>query len=190
MENLQLIEEIQHSFEQHRRSYGSVTINDSDESDSSTNSDSPFISDEEPMPSYDEYQLQKTNPGSGPLKLYIKERLSKWPKYRYKKYKQRHIKKYGIQMNYGNFHTKQIKDSLKDEKFQRKKDEDSCLHLKNMMEDLPKQTSFLSLDGQQPIRSILKHTTSISRIKTNENDQEVKRSSSKLREMKNKFQKH
>jgi hypothetical protein len=46
-EELQLFNEVQHSFEQHRRSHGSIIITDSDDIDSDTNTNSPSISDNE-----------------------------------------------------------------------------------------------------------------------------------------------
>ncbi len=190
IEELQLIEDIRHTVEQRRRSHGSVIITDSDETDSiDSDSDSPFMSDGEAIPCYDEYQSDRKNPRSGPVKLYLKEQLSNWPKYHYKKYRLHYMEKHGIQMNYGSIHTKAIKYSLKNEKIQRKQDENSCIYIENMMEDLPKYKSFLSLDSQNPIQSIQKDRTLISPIKTKENEQENRKSPSKLHKMKNKFKK-
>jgi hypothetical protein len=109
------------------------------------------------------------------LKLYLKERLTTWPKDRYKKHQKRHMIRHQVPINYGSIHTKEIKDSLKHERIQ-KQDEHSSSHLRNMMEELPKTTSFLSLDPQKPILSI-------------ENEVKHCKSPSKLHEMKNIFRK-
>jgi hypothetical protein len=161
-----------------------VIIKDSDETDSNTDSDSSYISDGEASLPIHNYRFHGKNHGSGPVKLYLKERFGNWPKYRYKKYKRSHMKKHGIQINYGNIHTKDIKCSLHHEKRQRKRDEHFPSFLMHMMEDLPEHTSFLSLDPQHPVRPI---QTDKSHIKTNEDERKHRKS--RLRKMKNKVKK-
>jgi len=161
-----------------------VIINDLDETDSNTDSDSSYSSDGEANLPMHKYRFTRKNHGSGPVKLYLKERFGNWPKHRYKKYKRSHMKKHGIQINYGNIHTKDIKCSLHHEKHQRKRDEHFPIFLMHMMEDLPEHTSFLSLDPQLPVRPI---QTDKSPIKTNENERKNRKS--RLRKMKNKVKK-
>jgi len=147
------------------------------------------MSDEESNPYNDKYQSNRKNHGSGPVKLYLKERFSNWPKYPYKKYRKNQMKKRGIPINYGSIHTKEIKYSLKHEKNQRKKDENSSDYLRTMTEDLPNRTSFLSLNPENPILPIQNDRQPRSSIKTNENEQKNKRSRSRLRAVKDKFKK-
>jgi hypothetical protein len=145
--------------------------------------DSPPMSD-------DEYQSNKKNHGSGPVKLYLKETFSNWPKDRYQKYRESQMKKHGIPMNYGSIHTKEIRYTLKHENNQRKKDENTSNHLRKTTEDLPNRISFLSLDPENVILPIQIDRRSRSSIKTtNENEQKTKRSRSRLRTMKDKFKK-
>jgi hypothetical protein len=170
IENLQLIKDTRKTFEQRRRSYGNIILTDPDEMDptnSDSDIDSPYISDEESMSYCDESQTDKKNHGSGPVKLYLKERFSDLPKSGYEKYRKHHLGKHGIQMNYGSVHTKEIRCSLKNETIQRQKDEISCSHIKNMMENLPRSTSFLSLDPLNPVQPIPEYRTPVSPIGTN-----------------------
>ena len=85
------------------------------------------------------------------MKLYIKEVIGNWPKFRYKKYQKNYMKKHGIQISYGNVHTKDIKRSLKKEKHERHKLDCSPQTIIHMMGDLAKQSTFLSLDHQHPL---------------------------------------
>ena len=119
-------------------------------SDSDSDSDSLYA---ESLPSYDNYDLSIRTHAPGPVKAYIKERLVQWPKHKYKKCRKRQMVKNQVPINYGSIHTKEIKDSLKHEKYQ-KKDDDSTIHIRNMMEELPKYTSFLSLDPQKPLLTV------------------------------------
>ncbi|CAF3513215.1 unnamed protein product [Adineta steineri] len=139
LESFQLTNNVRQTFEQQQQqcSPENISLNDSNETDS-VSSDSSEINDH----------------GLGPVKLYLKERLSTRPKYRYKKLRQTHMKKHGIPINYGNIQTKEIKHSLKHEKLQRKYTEEPSSYLTNMMEDVPKSISFLSLDPQHPVSPI------------------------------------
>ena len=112
------------------------------------------------------------------MKLYLKEHFSHWPKHHYRKHQKRHMVKHDIPINYGSIHTKQIETSLKQEKIQRKRIQLSSIHLRNMFEEVSKSTSFLSLDYQKPLVPPVQSE----RIP-------LKRSPSKLREIKNKFRK-
>jgi hypothetical protein len=194
MEDLQLLKDFQHKFEQRRRTHGSIIITDSDSdennSDSdvhslSTDPDSEFLFDVESISSNDEDPSKKKIHihHVGPVQLYLKERFGKWPKYHYKKFKRENMKKQGIEINYGNIHTKEIKCSLKSEKHQRQTEANAPIHLSNMMGDLPKLTTLLSLDLQPSDPSVRMDKTPIPMIKTKER----KRSKSKLHEMKDKF---
>jgi hypothetical protein len=219
IENFQLIKEAQRTFEQRRRTYGDIfapeTDSDDDEkenandtktkssppnSDSdaptSTDTDSPYGSDSESSSSYDEYHAERKIPKKklhkhhkGPFKLYFQEAIGNWPKYRYKKYKRRHMKKHGIQINYGNIHTKAIKHSLKIEKRERTKEEQQAVNVTHMMEDVAKNTSFLSLDPQHPITPIDFDKISLSSSKSIENEHTNTKSSSTLHKMKAKIKK-
>jgi hypothetical protein len=175
---LDLIKEAQRTYEQRRRTYGDIFDLDSDSDENeeentdktkkdltntdsdaptSTDTDSPYGSDSESSSSYDEYHAKREIPkkkvhkhDKGPVKSYFEEVIGNWPKYRYKKYKRRHMKKHGIQINYGNIHTKQIKRSLKVEKHERKKYEHSLSNVCNMMENVAKETTRLLLDPEHP----------------------------------------
>ena len=135
----------------------------------------------ESLPSYDEHDSNIRAHDSGPVKAFIKERFVHWPKAHYKKQKRRRMIKNQLPINYGSIHTKEIKDSLKQEKNHRKEDNSAAIHIRNMMEELPKYTSFLSLDPQKPIltadSTILAANLPIRRCK----------SASKLHDMKTKF---
>lgn len=189
IEKIQLIKDLQDTFEQKRRSHGSILISDLDDNDSNENDsdiDLPYISDEESNPYYNEYQSNKKTHGSGPVKLYLKETLSNWPKDRYNKYRKYHLEKHGIPMSYGSIHTKEIKDSLKYEKSQRKKDEYLCNQFNDSTEDITENTVYLSITPEYSRES--RHRDRISE-KTIENDEKSKRSPSKLRAMKDKVKK-
>lgn len=214
IETLEVIKEAQRTYEHRRRTYGDIFAQDSEstsdeidgdqskkdstssldtDSDApiSTDSDSPYGSDSESSSSYDEYYAAREIPKKkihrhhkGPIKSYFEERIGNWPKYRYKKYKRRHMKKRGIQINYGNVHTKEIKRSLKDEKRGRKKEENQPINVTKMIEDVPKQTAFLSLDARHPITPIELDKTSVSSFKSIENERSNPRSPSTFRRMK------
>ncbi|CAF0762456.1 unnamed protein product [Adineta ricciae] len=215
---LEAIRDAQRAYEQRRRTYGDIFENvsdsDSDEikdhdekkdsksshSDSdaptSTDSDSPYGSDSESSSSYDEYYAKRQIPKKkvhrhykGPLKSYIEERIGNWPKYRYKKYKRHNMKKQGIQINYGNIHTKEIKHSLKEEKHERKKEDSRPVTVTNMMEDVVKQTPFLSLDPTHPIvPTDLNKNLALSR-NSSENDADHTKPTSTFEKMKQKIKK-
>lgn len=126
----------------------------------STNSDSPYGSDSESSSSYDEYYAQRELPKKklhphhkGPIKLYFQELLGDWPMHRYKKFRRSYMKKHGIEINYGNVHTSDIKHSLKEEKAERKKEQQRAPTVTNMMAELARNSSFLFLDVQNPVKS-------------------------------------
>lgn len=100
------------------------------------------------------------------------------------------MKKQGIQITYGNIHTKDIKHFLKKEKHQRKKDDAYPTNVANMMSDVAKQTSFLSLDPDRPIVPIDLEKASLSSFKSIDNEQfEQKTSQSTFQKIKNKVKK-
>lgn len=147
-----------------KKAAASSSSSSTDDGDSdaptSTDSDSPYGSDSESSSSYDEYYAQREIPKKkvhrhhkGPLKLYIQEVIGNWPKYRYKKYKRTYMKKMGVQITYGNVHTRSIKRSLKKVKRdrERKESQTSTTHVANLLEDVARQTKFLSLDSQRPL---------------------------------------
>ncbi len=216
---MELIREARRTFEQRRRTYGDIFVQDSDsdsdekkeatndptkkdsssssnndsDAPTSTDTDSPFGSDSESSSSYDEYHAKRKMPKKkihkhhkGPVKLYIQEVIGNWPKYRYKKYKINHMKKHGVQINYGNVHTKQIKHSLKLEKCKRKNEEESIKHVSNMMEDLAKQTPRFLLDPEHPIDP---DKISLSSTKSMENEDKKIKSESTFHKMKHKIKK-
>ncbi len=214
IETLQAIKEAQRTFEHHRRTYGNIFVHnsesesdevnvdkskkDSKNSDSdapiSTDTDSPYGSDSELSSSYDEYHAKRQIPKKkvhrhhkGPLKLYFEETIGNWPKYRYKKYKRHHMKKHGIQINYGKIHTKEIKRSLKDEKHERKKEESQPTTVINMMEDVAKQTSFLSLDPKHPIVPVEHDKLSQLSSKSMESEENNNKSESSFHKIKDKI---
>ncbi|CAF1020786.1 unnamed protein product [Adineta steineri] len=220
IEQLQEIKEAQRVFEQRRRTYGDIFNHDFDsdsdennddlkqkssksssDSDSdaptSTDTDSPYGSDSESSSSYDEYHAIRQIPKKkihrhhkGPLKSYFEERIGNWPKYRYKKYKRRHMKKHGIEINYGNIHTKEIKRSLKDEKHQRKNYESQLINVSNMMEPVVKKMSFVSLDPEHPITPADLEKVSVLSTKSVESeDNHQTKSPSTYKKMKQKFKK-
>jgi hypothetical protein len=115
--------------------------------------------------------------------------IGNWPKYRYKKYKKNHMKRHGIQISYGNVHTKEIKRSLKREKHEREKEDSSMVTITHLMEDLAKQTSFLSLDPEHPIVANELDKTSLSSLKSAENEPVEIKSKSKFQKMKHKVRK-
>jgi len=138
----------------------------------STDSDSPYGSDSSSSSSYDEYYANRQLPKKklhpshdGPIKLYFQETIGDWPMYRYKKYRERSMKRQGIDINYGNVHTKEIKHSLKQEKLERRKDQEKATTLTEMMGQLTKNASFLFLDVQKPV------------VKSNESSPPSRRSS-------------
>ncbi len=219
IERLQFIEDAQRTFEHRRRTYADIFVQDSDsdkedenneeekkDSNSTTNSDSdaptttdsdsPYGSDSESSSSFDEYHAQRKIPkkkvhkhAKGPVKSYLAERISNWPKYRYKKYKRSYIKRHGVQINYGNIHTKEIKHSLKKEKHERKKEDPYPVHVTHMMEDLARQTSFLLLDPEHANVPINLDKVSLSSMKSNESELTEKKSPSTLHKMKHKIKK-
>jgi len=75
------------------------------------------------------------------------------------------MKRQGIDINYGNVHTKEIKHSLKQEKLERRKDQEKATTLTEMMGQLTKNASFLFLDVQKPV------------VKSNESSPPSRRSS-------------
>lgn len=144
---------------------------------SSTDPESPYGSDSESSSSYDEYYAVRKIPkkkvhqhGTGPVKLYFKEMFSHGPKYRYKKYQRNYMIKHGIQISYGNVHTKDIKQSLKKEKRERDKVDASPQTIIHMMGDLAKQSMFLSLDPEHPIVPTDLERASITSIKFDEEE--------------------
>ncbi len=150
--------DVQQSFEPYRCAHENLIIPDLDSESDSWNGES--------LPSYDEDDSDIRTHDSGPLKHYLKERLTNWPKHRYKKHQKHRMIKHQMPINYGSIHTKEIRDSLRKEKLQRK-EENLSSNLRNMMEDLPKCTEFLSLDPQKPILAIqteLKRSQSASRL--------------------------
>jgi len=168
----------------------------SSDTDTTTNSDSPYGSDSESSSSYDEYHAARKIPKKknrrhykGPVKLYIQETIGNWPKYRYKKYKKNYMKKHGIQISYGNVHTKEIKRSLKREKHEREKEDAIPVTITHMMEDLAKQASFLSLDPEHPIVPIEFDKMSGSSFKSTENEPIEMKSKSTFQKVKHKIRK-
>lgn len=178
IENLFIITDLDHKFEQKRRAYGNIPVHHSDQidsSDSDTKSSDNFDLDVV-LPSNEDHSSIRFH-GSGPLKLYLKEHFSHWPQQHYRKHQKRHMAKHEIPINYGSIHTKQIQSSLKQEEIQRKRIQLSCVNLRNMFEEVSKSTAFLSLDHQNPLVPIPSERLP------------PKRSTSKLREMKKKFHK-
>ena len=172
-----------------------TTHTDSDAS-SDTDSDSPYGSDSETSSSYDEYHAVRKIPKKknrrhykGPVKLYIQERIGNWPKYRYKKYKKNSMKRHGVQITYGNVHTKEIKRSLKREKHARDKDDAAPTTITHLMEDLAKGSSFLSLDPEHPIVATELDMTSLSSYKSAENEPMEIKAKSGFQKLKDKIQK-
>lgn len=162
----------------HKENKKSRSSSDNDSSlPSTTDSESPYGSDSESSSSYDEYYAVRKIPkkkihrhGKGPVKLYIKEMIGNWPKYRYKKYQRNYMKKHGIQISYGNVHTKDIKRSLKREKHERHKVDCSPQTIIHMMGDLAKQSVFLSLDPEHPLVPTELERSSITSIKFDEDE--------------------
>jgi hypothetical protein len=209
-----LIQDAQRTFEQHRRKYADIFVQDSDSDNeeekhnslpatnsdrdepTSTDSDSSSSSDSETSSSHDETHPERKiskkkvhKHQKGPLKSYFEERIGNWPKYRYKKYKKNHMKKHGIQISYGNIHTKEIKHSLKIEKHERKKQDPYPVNVTMMMDNLAKQTSFLSLDPEHPIVPIELDEISLSSFRSAENEPVETKSTSTLHKMKEKVKK-
>ncbi|CAF0893092.1 unnamed protein product [Rotaria sp. Silwood1] len=219
IETLELIKESERTFEQRRRTYGDIFVRDSDSDDetksmdgtkeysksssssdsdapTSTDSEAPYGSDSESSSSYDEYHAERKIPkkrihghNKGPLKLFFQERIVYWPKDRYKKYKRYHMKKHGIEINYGQIHTEEIKHSLKHEKRQRKKERTPSITLMTMMEGLAKQMAFVSLDPELSIAPIESDKTSLSSMKLANNEQINSKSKSISNRMKEKVKK-
>ena len=187
IERLYIIKDAEHQSEQQRRRVGSIFLRRSNTTHSSnSDTDSSDSFDQESISSPDEDLSSIKLHGSGPVKLYLKERVGNWPKTHYRKHRKRHLTRNQIPINYGSIHTKQIRNSLKQEINQRKQEEYSSVHLRNMMEDLPRYTTFLSLDPQNPILSNGKNRSSKA---TDERERSHSRSSSRLREIKNKLRK-
>lgn len=99
------------------------------------------------------------------------------------------MKKQGIQISYGNIHSKDIKHFLKEEKRQRKKDDAYPPTVTSMLGDVVKQTSFLSLDPEHPIKPIDLDKTSLSSFKSVDNEQFETKSKSRYQQIKNKVKK-
>ncbi|CAF4936703.1 unnamed protein product, partial [Rotaria sp. Silwood1] len=219
IETLELIKESERTFEQRRRTYGDIFVRDSDSDDetksmdgtkeysksssssdsdapTSTDSEAPYGSDSESSSSYDEYHAERKIPkkrihghNKGPLKLFFQERIVYWPKDHYKKYKRYHMKKHGIEINYGQIHTEEIKHSLKHEKRQRKKERTPSITLMTMMEGLAKQMAFVSLDPELSIAPVESDKTSLSSMKLANNEQINSKSKSISNRMKEKVKK-
>jgi hypothetical protein len=201
---LQLIKDAQRRFEHRCRTYADIFVQESDsdneneeksdsDASSSTDSDSPYGSDSESSSSYDEYHAERKIPKKkihrhhkGPIKLYFEERIGNWPKFRFKKYKRDHMKKHGIQINYGNIQTKEIKHSVKQEKRQRKNEDSYPVNVSIMMEDLAKLTPSLLLDPKYPIVPI---ELDKSAYKSSKNEQIETKSTSTFHKMKLKIKK-
>ncbi|CAF0767139.1 unnamed protein product [Adineta ricciae] len=143
MQDFEIMKDVEHTYEQNRRSFGKVIISDSDEAEC------------ESLESLDNDNTTSDTKrhGLGPVKLYFKEQLGTRPMYYYRQMKRSRMKKHGFPINYGSIHTKEIKFSLKSEKTQRKQEENGVTNLLNMMEDLPKSMAFVSLDAQHPVVS-------------------------------------
>ncbi len=94
------------------------------------------------------------------------------------------MKKHGVQITYGNIHSKEIKHSLKIEKRTRKQEESYPIHVANMLEDYAKKTPNLLLDPEYPIPSIEFDKASSS---SNDNEQHETKSKSTLHKIKNKI---
>jgi len=204
IERLQLIKDAQRRFEHRCRTYADIFVQESDsdneneeksdsDASSSTDSDSPYGSDSESSSSYDEYHAERKIPKKkihrhhkGPIKLYFEERIGNWPKFRFKKYKRDHMKKHGIQINYGNIQTKEIKHSVKQEKRQRKNEDAYPANVSIMMEDFAKQTPSLLLDPKYPIVPI---ELDKSAYKSSKNEQIETKSTSTFHKMKLKIKK-
>ncbi|CAF2954437.1 unnamed protein product [Rotaria sp. Silwood2] len=214
LDTLELIKESERTFEQRRRLYGDIFVRDSDSDDetksndetkeysrsssssdsdapTSTDSEAPYGSDSESSSSYDEYHAERKIPkkrihghNKGPLKLFFQERIVYWPRDRYKKYKRYHMKKQGIEINYGQIHTEEIKHSLKHEKRERQKEKLPSVSFMNMMEDLARQIAFVSLDPELPIAPAEFDKTSLSSMKPADNEQIDNKSTSTFKRMK------
>jgi len=94
------------------------------------------------------------------------------------------MKKHGVQITYGNIHSKEIKHSLKIEKRTRKQEESYPIHVSNMLEDFVKKTPPLLLDPEHPIPSIEFEKASLSSI---DNEKDETKSKSTLHKIKNKI---
>ena len=220
IETLQLIQETERLFEQRRRKYGSIFMQYSDSDDenkksddskehltlattsssdvsTSTDSDSPYGSDSESSSSYDEYHAKRKIPKKkihthhkGVIKLYFKEAIGNWPKHYYKKYKRDRLKKRGLEINYENLHTKEIRHSLKEEQRERKKNENASFNLNGIMKDFAEQITFVSLYPDLPIEPAkLDQATSSSSTKTANNKQIDETSARTLHRMNEKMKK-
>ena len=177
IENLFIITNIEHKFERRRRIYGSIFAERTDQiesSESDTISSSSIDQESVPIPNEDRSSIKFHGPG--PLKLYLKERFTILPQHHYRKHQQRQMTRRQIPINYGSIHTEQIQTSLKEEKLHREQDDLSSCYLRTMFEGFPKFTSFLSLDPENPILPTIEPTVH-------------RRSSSRLRDMKNRFSK-
>ena len=216
---LQLIKDAQRTFEHRCRVYADIFAensesNDEDEDGSmnnkkkesmssnesdvptTTDSDSPYGSDSESSSSYDEYYATRQIPkkkvhkhAKGPVKACVQEVIAHGPKYRYKEYRRKYMKEHGIQVSYGNIHTKEIKRSLKKEKHDRHKADAIPQTIIHMMAGLVKQSTFLSLDPQHPLVATDFDTKSVASIKFDEDKPMESKSTSKLQKMKNKISK-
>jgi hypothetical protein len=98
------------------------------------------------------------------------------------------MKKHGIQLNYGNIHTKAIKHSLKHEKLHRQKENPHPVHISHMMEGFAIQSSLLLVpeDHLAPNDS---DQASVSSFKSIDNEQFETKSKSTFHKMKDKFKK-
>ena len=218
IEKFQLIREAQRTFEQRRRTYADIFSEDSDSDNenqdekkkdsksstkdnsdlsSNTDSDSPYGSDSESSSSYDEYYATRQIPKKknrrhykGPVKLYFIERIGNWPKYRYKEYKRNYMKNHGIQISYGNVHTREIKRVLKKEKRRRGKGDPNAMTITHMAEDLSKQVPFISLDPEHPIVPMEMDKASLSSFKSLENEPIETKPKSKYQKMKHTVKKY
>ncbi|CAF0837615.1 unnamed protein product [Rotaria sordida] len=159
-------------------SRSSLSSNSDSDAPTSTDSEAPYGSDSESSSSYDEYHAKRKIPKKkihghhkGPLKLFFQERIVYWPKGRYKKYKNYHMKKHGIEINYGQIHTHEIKHSLKREKRERKKERIPSINLTTMVGDIAKQIAFVSLDPELSMAPVELDKTSLTLMKSADNKQ-------------------
>ncbi|CAF3399833.1 unnamed protein product [Rotaria socialis] len=177
-DTLESIDECKRIYEQRRRHFGDIFTQDTDsdyenenndrtnvrsktlvnsdnDAPTSTDTDSPYGSDSESSSSYDEYHAERKiqkkkvhRSHKGPLKLYLQEKIGFWPKDRYEKRKMHHLKKQGIEINYGEVHTKEIKESLKEETRERQKEKPPSINFINAIGTLARNMSFVSLDPE------------------------------------------
>lgn len=144
------------------------SINSDSDAPTSTDSDSPYGSGSESSSSYDEYHAMRKIPKkkihrhhTGPIQSYFQEKIAYWPKNHYKQRKLRHLKKRGIPITYQEVHTAAIKKSLKDEERERLKEKPPTINFVNMIGDLAKNMSFVSLDPNLSLKPVDPDTISI-----------------------------